>query len=41
MTISKEIADKVLRADLNNIKAMVNAVKTLTAIEPSLLAAHA
>ena len=41
MTISKEIADKVLRADLNNIKAKVKAGKTLTASERAIIAAHA
>jgi len=41
MTISKEIADKVLRADLNNIKTKVKAGKTLTASERAIIAAHA
>ena len=41
MTISREIADKVLRADLNNIKAKVKAGKTLTASERAIIAAHA
>ena len=41
MTISKEVADKVLRADLNNIKAKVKAGKTLTSSERGIIAAHA
>ena len=41
MTISKELADKVLRADLNNIKAKVKGGKTLTASERAIISRHA
>lgn len=40
-TISKEIAEKILKADINNIKAKAKAGKTLTAGERAIIAAQA
>ena len=39
-TISKEIAEKILKADINNIKAKAKAGKTLTAGERAIIAAQ-